>query len=77
MCINTTPILSCLTSAGVQENEIISSFGWYYFFIKTKTFMCLPFHQSLKLSRHVGVGLFVVVLVVELEFIVLPNVKSS
>ena len=45
MCINITSISSCLTSGGVQEKEIISSFGWYYFFIKTETFMCLTFYQ--------------------------------
>ena len=45
MRINITSISLCLTSGGVQEKEIISSFGWYYFFIKTETFMCLPFHQ--------------------------------
>ena len=35
------------------------------------TIRCVDNHQSLKLSRPVGVGVFVVVVVVELELIVL------
>ena len=39
------PMASVLAIEGVQEKEIISSFGWYYLFIKTETFICISFPQ--------------------------------
>ena len=45
MCNNITSISSCLTSGGVQEKEKSQALAGTTFFIKIKTFMCLPFHH--------------------------------
>ena len=72
MCDYITSILLCLTSGGVQEVEINSSIGWYYFSRRAKIFVCFQFlwmcEETMKLSRHVGV--FVVVVLVGLEVVV-------
>ena len=72
MCIYITCMWLCPTSGGVQEKEINSSFGWYFFSRKAETFHFFAISidepvTTMNLLRPV----WVLVKVVELEVVVL------